>query len=327
MCSTLRCRNIRSVKKSGFTLVELLVVISIIAILIALLLPALAKAKSLANSVACKANLHSMGVAMEEYESTYQNFLPNNDINGFCVWIPELMAQMGGPGSAAAFYCPSEPIADKYVANIVQQNPQMPLYNDGTLTVYGYALGQRTLGYGDWPAGGSWVSPNPSPCYGYNAWGSDYFAPVNRFEPNYPNSGGETQQSSGLGGTLPWWRPVSANKIVSPAQLIAITDHINLAELDMNNQSSTGYPWTYDAEPWPGNWGYTTSIPSSNGLMVGPESVGNPHEGGANVLYADGHVGWHPQYELLNCGLYTGSPTPQQEQMNMDWNINHQFYP
>ena len=82
MCSTLRCRNIRSVKKSGFTLVELLVVISIIAILIALLLPALAKAKSLANSVACKANLHSMGVAMEEYESTYQNFLPNNATTG-----------------------------------------------------------------------------------------------------------------------------------------------------------------------------------------------------------------------------------------------------
>ncbi len=48
----------------AFTLVELLVVISIIALLIALLLPALARAKATAQQVVCASNEHEMGVAM-----------------------------------------------------------------------------------------------------------------------------------------------------------------------------------------------------------------------------------------------------------------------
>ena len=60
----------------GFTLVELLVVISIIAILIALLLPALAQAKQQAESVDCLANLRSQGQMVVEYASTYHDDIP-----------------------------------------------------------------------------------------------------------------------------------------------------------------------------------------------------------------------------------------------------------
>ncbi len=54
-------------KKSGFTLIEMLVVITIIAILTALLLPALSRARESARNSACKNNLRQFGLGMHMF--------------------------------------------------------------------------------------------------------------------------------------------------------------------------------------------------------------------------------------------------------------------
>lgn len=64
-------------KSAGFTLIEVLVVISVVAMLISLILPAISKARKTARTMLCLANMEQLSVANGSYAVTFQNRLPS----------------------------------------------------------------------------------------------------------------------------------------------------------------------------------------------------------------------------------------------------------
>jgi prepilin-type N-terminal cleavage/methylation domain-containing protein/prepilin-type processing-associated H-X9-DG protein len=78
----------------AFTLVELLVVISVIGLLMGLLVTALGKARKSANRTYCMANLHQIGIAMRSYLDD------NRDIFPICSAMPWVNTDANSPGYA-----------------------------------------------------------------------------------------------------------------------------------------------------------------------------------------------------------------------------------
>lgn len=113
----------RQFGRSAFTLIEILVVISIIAILIALLLPALRGAREAARGLACLSQLRQIGIATHGYGAENREYLPpgNVAISGVSTmqtWNHLLInyikasssanwTKQDGLQAAGLFFCPS----------------------------------------------------------------------------------------------------------------------------------------------------------------------------------------------------------------------------
>ena len=86
--------TVRKIRPSGFTLVELLVVISIISMLMSIMLPGLSRARELAKRVVCLSNLKQMMLAWQFYADDNDDRLcsPNtywNDTPGSSYWVAD----------------------------------------------------------------------------------------------------------------------------------------------------------------------------------------------------------------------------------------------
>jgi len=62
----------------AFTVLELLVVIGVMALLVAILMPAIQHAREAARRATCRNNLKQLGLALHNYDSTYNCFPPGN---------------------------------------------------------------------------------------------------------------------------------------------------------------------------------------------------------------------------------------------------------
>lgn len=146
-----RMRNSISEEKFFFTMIELLVVISIIAILASLLLPALRAARETAKQINCVGNLKQLGISMQMYINDSNNFfVPLNAFDTTAGWGKILAAENYIPdvkSKAFNLHCPSE----------------LKFTRDGNyfFGVYGYNYIYLGSNY-CWKYGGSWGANFPT---------------------------------------------------------------------------------------------------------------------------------------------------------------------
>ena len=113
-------------RRSGFTLVELLVIIAIIGVLVALLLPAVQAAREAARRSQCTNNLKQIGLGVHNFESS-QKVFPYNRYSGN-YGIPETFwgsAQANGPGMPCRAW--------SWLASILPHIEQGAIYDQGDI--------------------------------------------------------------------------------------------------------------------------------------------------------------------------------------------------
>jgi len=255
---------------AGFTLVELLVVIGIIAVLISLLIPVLGKARESANSTKCKANLHGMTQAAEQYKNQYRVFVPGR--------LEELAPGQGGQSVGEQRVDQYRPrwyeILGGLVGNYANKDPK-PVEDD-TWTISN-----------EWflcPSVPDWINSRNYP-YGYN---HQFLGNARKRLTPLPN------------GERPYINyPVATSRVTNGSETVMIADSLGTA-VSVPLKDRQAYQVNGKKDPdAPGNKGFLLDAPrqTANSDRADNQISAMYHSGPAarhnkkvNVAFADGHV-------------------------------------
>src|SRR4051812_32802117 len=270
----------QSTSKPAFTLVELLVVIALIVVLIALLLPVVIAVKRRAQEVACASNLRQLGMAMTMYTQDHR-FFP-----GVSFPVPGGGLAEGWPVRLRKYLQGNQKVfycpSQDSRCQWVPDSPGKVVFAQAIHAQFGYEPGERLLLWSE----GTWFS------YAYNGMGA-------QGGPGYPSPRGM--------GSLTYENPDAPKISIDGGRLATSmkrpSEFIMIADTTANGVN--------DFALWPFN---TSSEPGFETV------IGNIHRRGANVLFGDGHVGWHLQSELTT----KWPPVPQDAAKQRLWNLDHE---
>lgn len=155
----------RTVRRHGFSLVELLVTIAVIALLAAVLLSALSQGKENARSVICKSNLRQIGIALINFTDENEHFPADSywdpSISPFITygWPAHLLPEASS--NTTVFRCPSTSSEFNWPTNRSPKGYPFPFNIDKGVTRFSYGYNHWAVasggGYGLGGAPGSEV--------------------------------------------------------------------------------------------------------------------------------------------------------------------------
>ncbi len=160
--------RLHTVRRTGFTLIEVLVVVAIIALLVAILIPSLSRARELSRASVCLSNQHQIGIALRTYAAENRAYLPLQ-VATMIEWITDhtrkSFAKTIGK-NANVMYCPNDPTAAR--ASEYWFKPTFhETFNDpklGRFDVDYHAIGYYYLGNPRFPGAASpdllWIDMN-----------------------------------------------------------------------------------------------------------------------------------------------------------------------
>jgi prepilin-type N-terminal cleavage/methylation domain-containing protein/prepilin-type processing-associated H-X9-DG protein len=263
-------------KDKGFTLVELLVVISIIAILLAILIPGLNKARGSAQRVVCLNQLKTIGMA---------NMLYANDFSGF--YVPAVDSSVVADGER------SWNVNRAFLRYMGLTNSQ------GQAVTNGYKMQDKYLCPTDMQLRNTlWANIENATTF-YNKISYGY----NMSDWAYQ----ETKKGYSVSGNIPYSTKVGARGLVvsqirKPAEKVFFTDSQDI----WINENQANYKTLWDIA------GSDTKRYRSSNLW---QVVYYRHAEGANVLFCDGRVAKKKKEEMFFYDS-TGAPdTPRNDQL------------